>query len=168
MKRINAALALVLLAAIFCSCSAQTKSFTVSDYGITVECSGFHDCKSENWDLQLYDQRAYFSVMAYYYVDLAEGQTPKEIYDFSNEDIFSRRENVSVVIEETELTAEGKTVIKTRYSAEKDGNKNYYDSYLVDFPDKGVFAWVLVTSVPSYLEKNGPGFDEYVKSMKAE
>lgn len=32
--------------------------------------------------------------------------------------------------------------------------KNYYGVYLVDIPDKETFAWILVTTMPSYWEDN--------------
>ena len=40
------------------------------------------------------------------------------------------------------------------YSAERDGVKNYYVTYLVDIPLEETFAWVLVTAAPSYLDNN--------------
>lgn len=110
------------------------------------------DNEDSNWDLQLTNGNAYISIMAYKYIDLAEDQSPKEIYDWHNEELFSKRDNVSVVKEAVTETEADRTIIKTRYSAENDGSKNYYDSYLLDFKNDEVFAWVLVTGTPSYIE----------------
>ena len=71
-----------------------------------------------------------------------------------NEDLFSRRTAVTV-IEEAKTQSQAKQVVtQALYSAEKDGVKNYYATYLIDLADAETFAWVLVTAMPSYLDDN--------------
>ena len=51
------------------------------------------------------------------------------------------------------------------YSAERDGTKNYYGSYLIDFPEEETFAWVLITATPSYFESNRETLHNIVCSL---
>ena len=46
------------------------------------------------------------------------------------------------------------SITQSLYSAKKDGVENYYASYLIDFPSDEVFAWVLVSTTPSYFNSN--------------
>ena len=146
----------------------KEKTFKVYGYDLKITAnSNFKDDSEDSpWDLQITNNNVYLSVMAYEYIDLSEGQSPKDLYDFHNEDLFSRRENVSVIEEEATQTLTGKNITKTRYSAEADGNKNYYDTYLIDFTESEVFAWVLVTGTPSYLKNNTEELESIVYSLE--
>ncbi len=153
---------------IFSGCSSAPKEITheITDYNLQITAdSKFKDAKSESWDLQLSDGMSYISVMAYSYSDLAEGQTPKDLYNYHNDDLFSRRENVSVIEKEKAEKTSTANVVKTRFSAEKDSSKNYYDSFLFEFEKGEVFAWVLISATPSYLEKNTNELHNIVYSL---
>ena len=92
--------------------------------------------------------------MAFKYIDLSEDLTPAKVYEMQNEEVFNRRESVKEIEEDKAPALSGSAVKMALYSAEKDGAKNYYATYLVDFPDKETFAWVLITAMPSYLTEN--------------
>lgn len=176
MKYIKSLSLILLFAIILSGCSPvvdklmenSVKTFEIPSYGLSFTADGdFEEAESGGgWNIQITDGAAYFSIMAYEYADLSEGQTPEDVYRYHNEDIFSRRENVTVVTEEKGEIWNEITYLNTVYSAEKDGVKNYYSSYLVDMEQDGIFAWVLVTSTPSYLEKNSEEFKEMVRSIK--
>ena len=134
---------------------ATPKVFSIDKYSLQIEAdSTFNEETGGSFDLQITNDDAYVSVMAYKYSDLAEGLTPQNIFNSQNEDLFSRRENVSVVEDVKTQEASQRTIVQKLYSAEKDGVKNYYGVYLVDIPDKETFAWILVTTMPSYWEDN--------------
>ena len=105
--------------------------------------------------------------MAYKYIDLPEGVTPRDVYDMQNEDLFSKRTAVTVIEEVKTQTVSQKTVTRALHSAEKDGVKNYYATYLIDLPEEEVLAWVLVTATPSYLEANQEYLNNIVFSLSA-
>ncbi len=140
--------------------------FPIDAYHLQITAdSSFKSVEVSNFDLQITNGSVYLSVMGYHYIDLPTDSAPIDYYNFHNEDMFSRRQNVAVIEEaKTESSAE-RTLIRTLYSAEKDGVKNYYASYLVDFPEAGVFAWVLVTSTPSYMQNNSAALHEIVCSL---
>ncbi len=133
----------------------QEAVFSIDGYGLQVTAdSTFEEKTGGSFDLQITNGSCYVSFMVYKYVDLPEGVTPLDAYEMQNEDLLSKRTAVKTVEEtETQSIPQG-TLTKTLYSAEKDGNKNYYASYLIDLPNAENFAWVLVTATPSYLENN--------------
>lgn len=129
--------------------------FSIDSYALQITAdSSFRENTGGSFDLQLTNDNAYVSVMAFKYIDLSEDLTPMKVYEMQNEEIFNRRESVKEIDENKAPTLSGNAVKTALYSAEKDGTKNYYTTYLVDFPDKEIFAWVLVTSMPSYLTEN--------------
>lgn len=142
--------------------------FQVPMYEVGITAPGYFEKveSSGGWDMQLFDGSVYVSLMVYNYSDLAEGTSPKDVYDFQNEDIFSRRENVAVIIEEKGEILNGAVFVGTRYTGEQDGFKNYYDSYLVDMEEHSVFAWVLVTGTPSVIENRTEELKEIVYSVE--
>ncbi len=158
---------------LFCNCAFteflpnEETVFTVQNYDLEITVSGYFKDVTQGspFDLQLANQNAYLSIMAYKYIDLSEEQTPLDVYTYQNEDIFSKRDNVQVVEEETVTTLADKEIYKTRYSAEHNGFKNYYDSYLVDFKENETFAWVLISALPSYLEANGDALESMVHTI---
>lgn len=138
------------------------KGFSVEDYGLQITAdSTFRENTGGSFDLQITNDDAYISVMAYKYIDLPEDTTPADVFDMQNDDLLSKRTAVNVI---EEATTEG-AITKALYSAEKDGVKNYYGSYLMDFPEAQTFAWVLVTAVPSYFESNRAYLDGIVCSL---
>jgi len=143
--------------------------FTVDDYNLQITAdSNFQQNASDNFDLQINNIRSYISIMAYKYIDLAQNTSPQDIYDWQNEDMFSRRENVTVVEPTQTQNLPQCTIVRTLYSAESaesSGVKNYYASYLVDFPEEETFAWVVVTALPSYFEKNSEYLHDIVASL---
>lgn len=131
--------------------------FTVDGYGLQLTAdSSFYEDTGGSFDLQITNDHAFVSIMAYKYIDLPQDCTPADVYVMQNQDIFSRRTNVTA-LEEAET--------KGLYSAERDGVKNYYATYLIDLPEQETFAWVLVTAAPSYLENNRAYLDGIVASI---
>lgn len=138
--------------------TASEKVFTVDGYNLQLTAdSSFYQNTGGSFDLQITNDHAYISIMAYKYIDLPDGMTPLDAYQVQNEDIFSRRTNVTAI-------EEGQT--RGLYSAERDGVKNYYATYLIDLPEHETFAWVLVTGAPSYVENNREYLDGIVDSLK--
>ena len=127
--------------------------------------STFREKTAGSYDLQLTNDRCYISIMAFKYIDLPTGVTPTDVFDMQNEDLWSKRDNVATVEKVTTQTLPHCTVTHTMYSAEKDGSKNYYASYLVDFPNAETFAWVLVSAMPSYLVENKAYLNTIVCSL---
>lgn len=137
--------------------SPTEEVFSIEGYRLQITAdSTFKTNTGGNFDLQITNGKAYISIMAYKYIDLPEDTTPQDVYDVQNEDLFSKRTNVTA-IEESETQA--------LHSAEKDGVKNYYATYLIDLPDAETFAWVLVTATPSYFENNKEYLNNIVYSL---
>ena len=125
----------------------------------------FYQTDGGSFDLQITNDKAYISVMAYKYMDISEDLTPLDVYEMQNEDLFGKREAVSVVEEKKTQTLSSGEMTRAIYSAERDGIKNYYATYLIDFPNDEVFAWVLVTAMPSYLSENTDALHAIVCSL---
>lgn len=129
--------------------------FTIDDYQLQITADEtFEENTGGAFDLQLTNKKSYISVMAYKYMDLPEGMTTQDVYKMQNEDLFSKRTAVTAVEEVKTQTLSQKSITYATYSAEKDGVKNYYVTYLVDIPQEETFAWVLVTAAPSYMDHN--------------
>lgn len=142
------------------------KTFEIASYGVQITADGSFSENTEGaWDLQITDGSVYVSVMVYKYSDLGEDMTPRDVYDVQNEDIFSRRDNVKTISAEKSTELDGKNMIYTRYSAESDGFKNYYDSYLVDIPASETLAWILITGVPSNVENRTAELEKIASSL---
>lgn len=147
----------------------QTAVFSIDSYGLQVTAdSTFEEKTGGSFDLQITNGSCYVSFMVYKYIDLPEGVTPLDAYEMQNEGLLSKRTAVKTVEEtETQTLPQG-TLTRTLYSAEKDGVKNYYASYLIDLPDTETFAWVLVSAAPSYLEHNREYLHDIVCSLTAQ
>lgn len=142
------------------------KDFTIDSYDLRITAdSSFREDTGGSFDLQITNDDAYVSVMAYKYMDLPEGTTPQDVYEIQNEDIFSKRTAVKVVEDTKEEKVDQRTVTYAVHSAERDGTKNYYATYLVDCPEQEICAWVLVTAMPSYMDKNRDYLHDIVCSL---
>ena len=131
------------------------KTFSVENYNLQITAdSTFSKRNTGNFDLQITNDKSYISIFAFEYIDLSNGQTPLDVFDIQNEEIFTRRVNINLIEETKSQSFSNCTITQALYSAEKDGVKNYYAPYLIDFPEDEVFAWVLITATPSYLSKN--------------
>ena len=129
--------------------------FTVDNYHLQITAdSTFNEKTDGDWDLQITNENAYISIMAYRHIDIPENLTPLDIYDMQNEGLLSQRTAVNVIEKAKTQTFSQQVVTHALYSAEKDGVKNYYASYLIELPDDETFAWVLVSAMPSYLDEN--------------
>ena len=143
------------------------KVFVIDNYDLQITAdSSFSENTGGEFDLQITNDNAYISIMAFAYIDIPSDLTPMDIFELQNEEIFNRRDSVRVVEEvETKDIAQGQ-VRQAVYSAEKDGNKNYYATYLIDMPEEEVCAWVLVTAMPSYMDKNREYLQDIVCSLQ--
>ena len=144
------------------------KVFPIAEYGLQITAdSTFQDETGGSFDLQLSNNRAYVSVMAYKYIDLPEGVIPMDVLDIQNEGLLAKRDAVTVIEESATRSLAQGTVTQALYSAEKDGVKNYYGTYLIDLPDVQTLAWVVVTATPSYYEANRDMLHNIVCSLEA-
>ena len=135
--------------------SPQSKIFAVESYHLQITADGsFSEKTGGSFDLQITNNKSYISIMAFQYIDLPQDSTPLDVYDAQNNDLFSKREKVTVVEKSKTQTITQGTATYGVYSAEKDGTKNYYATYLMDFPEKETFAWVLISATPSYYTNN--------------
>ena len=142
--------------------------FTIDRYHLQITAdSTFQEKTGGSYDLQITNGSTYISIMAYKYIDLPENLTPQNVYDMQNEDLFSKRTAVTTIEEAKTQALSQRTITHALYSAEKDGVKNYYASYLVDLPDKETFAWVLISAMPSYLDDNRAYLHDIVCSLTA-
>lgn len=140
--------------------------FTIDSYQLQITAdSTFQDKTAGSYDLQLTNGRTYIGIMAFKYIDLPTGVTPLDVLDMQNEDLFSKRTNVTTVEEAKTQSLPQGTVTHALFSGEKDGNKNYYASYLIDMPDAQTFAWVLVSGMPSYITENREYLNTIVCSL---
>ena len=157
----------ILLSAAGCSLlNPAPKDFEVADYNMVITADeGFKEDTGGEWSLQITNYQTYISVMPFTYEEL-DDITPEEIYALQNEDIFTRREDTKVLEEETSKTENGKTIIRTVFSAVLDGDENYYVCYLVDIPESELCAWVLVTTLPEYYNSVKENSDTIVASLK--
>ena len=157
----------ILLSAAGCSLlNPAPKDFDVADYNMVITADeGFKEDTGGDWSLQITNYKTYISVMPFTYEEL-DDITPEEIYALQNEDIFTRREDTKVLEEETTKTENGKTIIRTVFSAVLDGEENYYVCYLVDIPESEICAWVLVTTLPEYYDSIKEKSDTIVASLK--
>lgn len=157
----------ILLSAAGCSLlNPAPKDFEVADYNMVLTADeGFTEDTGGEWSLQITNNKTYVSVMPFTYEELGD-ITPEEIYALQNEDIFTRREDTKVLEEETKKTENGKTIIRTVFSAVLDGDENYYVCYLVDIPESELCAWVLVTTLPEYYNSVKENSDTIVASLK--
>ncbi len=156
----------VLLSAAGCSVfNPAPKDFEVADYNMVITADeGFKEDTGGEWSLQITNYQTYISVMPFTYEEL-DDITPEEIYSLQNEDIFTRREDTKVLEEEAKKTENGKTIIRTAFSAVLDGEENYYVCYLVDIPESEICAWVLVTTLPEYYDSVKEKADTIVASL---
>lgn len=146
--------------------SPKEAVFTVDDFNLQITANtSFHQSTAGDWDLQITNNQSYISVMAFRYGDLPSGKTPLDIYDMQNEDLFGKRTNVSVIEKATTQNLPQYELTQSLYSAERDGTKNYYGSYLIDFPEDETLAWVLITATPSYFEGSRESLHNIVCSL---
>lgn len=162
------AVACMLFSAAGCS-TLESKStvFTVEGYSLQLTAdSTFEATTGSNFDLQITDDNVYIGVMAYKYIDLAENTTPLDVYALQNETLFSKRTAVmELEAEKTQSLAEA-VITQGLFSAERDGLKNYYATYLIDLPEAETCAWVLVSSLPSYFENHRDALHTIVCSLQ--
>jgi len=142
------------------------KVFPIENYQLQITAdSTFKEKTGGSFDLQITNNNAYISVMAFKYIDLPKDLTPQDVFDMQNEDLISKRSAVTVIEEAKTQTLSQRIITQALYSAEKDGVKNYYGTYLIDLPDEKTFAWVLITAVPSYFECNRESLHNIVCSL---
>jgi hypothetical protein len=173
MKKVLLIVLAVVLSVSVCGCGKEEidpktveKVFDITEYNMSITANEtFYDNESENYNLQITDDKANISIMAYKTSEF-ETMTPKEVYEYHNQDMFSRREEVTVIKEEDTGVYVGRKIIHTRYSAVLDGSENYYDTFLIDFEGKGVFAWVLVNGLPETIEADGDYYHRIVRTIK--
>ena len=86
-------------------------------------------------------------------------------FDIQNEIAFTLRTEVDLIEEAKSQSFSNHTITQALYSAKNNNVKNYYETYLIDFPEDEVFAWVLITTTPSYFNKNREYLNDIVCSL---
>ena len=142
------------------------KIFSIENYNLQITAdSTFSEENDSNFDLQITNDKSYISIFAFKYIDLANGQTPLDIFDIQNEIAFTLRTEVDLIEEAKSQSFSNHTITQALYSAKNNNVKNYYATYLIDFPEYEVFAWVLITTTPSYFNKNREYLNDIVCSL---
>lgn len=137
-------------------------TFAVDGYALQITAdSSFREDTGGSFDLQITNDKSYVSIMAYNYADLPEGTTARDVFDVQNNELLSKRDAVEEVEAPTTQSLPHCQVIRALYTAERDGSKNYYESYLLDFPESQILAWVLVTATTTYM----PGHRDYLSNI---
>ena len=141
-------------------------TFAVDGYALQITAdSSFREDTGGSFDLQITNDKSYVSIMAYNYADLPEGTTARDVFDVQNNELLSKRDAVEEVEEVTTLELSHCQAMEALYIAERDGVKNYYDTFLLDFPESQVMAWVLVTATPSYATSHRDHWTRIVFSL---
>lgn len=147
----------------------KDKEFYIEDYGISLLVpKEWEECELESeCDLYLTNGESYLGVMAYYLIDLPKEYTIERYYEIQNENFLSRRENVEIVEPQKTISCEGKKITTTMFSGERDGGKSYYYICLVTFDDNpDVFAYVLISAIPSKMLKQQEDMLNIIKTME--
>lgn len=153
----------ILLSLTGCSVLNIAKSFTeptemvfaIDGYDLQIKAdSSFSEKTEGDFDLQITNGDCYISIMAFKRIDISDSLTPLDVFDMQNETLFGQRSAVKVIEDAKTQALPEKSITNALYSAEKDGVKNYYATYLIDFTDGEVFVWALVSAMPSYLDEN--------------
>lgn len=172
MKRIK----LLPLLLVFCfalvSCTLAAPkevTFNIEKYGITVIGNdNFEESTSGSWDLQITNQKVNISIMVFNIDEIVEDGTQKSIYDLQNKDLLSKRENTTTAEAETITQMSDKKITKTVFSGDRDGIKNYYASYLIEFSNSETFAWGLINGTPEDIGEDLRALEEILLSAKIE
>ena len=148
--------------------TSEDVTFSIDQYNLQITANdNFREKTGGAFDLQITNDHAYVSVMAYSYADLPDGVTPSDAFDLQNEELFRLRTDVTVVEEAKTQTLSQYVLTQALYSAKKDGVENYYATYLVDLPSEETFAWVLVSATPSYFKANRKSLHGIVCSLQS-
>ncbi|MGI5896697.1 MAG: hypothetical protein ACOX6U_07035 [Oscillospiraceae bacterium] len=150
--------------------SAENQTFAVGTYGIDVSVpQGWEDTGAENFDLQLFHSSIgmYMSVYGYTDDEFDPGTSPEEVFERQNSSILTLREQVQELKDLQIEEYEDKTVYTILYSAEKDGNQNYYRVYLLDFKSSDKMAWILFTAMPADMIAHSNTTSEIVANVTA-
>lgn len=195
MKKRKAAIIMALLASMLvCACSAgsfsdtggnredsqkrlakeklesqkQKEVFQVEGYDIRIETpAGWEETDAVNFDLQCLSPKSdmYLSVYGFYRIDMSEDQTVEELFEIQNSMILDNREHVKEINPISFEEDEYRAVYSVLYSGERDGHKNYYQMYMIEFYDSDKLAWILFTGVPSVIEHNREAIDSIISNV---
>ncbi len=120
------------------------------------------------YDLRMKREGKYYCcIFGFKDIDLSNGMTPDDIYEFQKEDIFEVRDFVELVKEEPVWEDENKKIYRELYSGEFNKVKNYYYCCMIDFkePAEG-FAWVIFSGVPSWVENDLEELDQILMTAE--
>lgn len=107
------------------------------------------------YDLQYTNGQSYASVFAFNPEDLAQGQTPADIFRQQREALAGKRKNVEFLSEQTVADDANTRIRSVLFSGEKDGSLNHYYCNLVELKAQPrVFAWLLFSATPSVAKRN--------------
>lgn len=144
--------------------------FPVASYDIWITTPGdWEQQDADNLDLQCLDakQNLYLSAYGYWDIDLPEDlSAPEELFHQQNLLILDLRKNVQEIESLSTANDTDKTVYSVLFSAERDGSKNYYDFYMIDFKHTEQKLWILFTGIPSTIESNRNIIRDIVSNIK--
>lgn len=172
MSRFKVLLSFLVMVFLMTGCSGiaeEDQIMQVEGYDLNLTLPGNWEkvTKENPYDLYCTNGSAYMGMFVYYNIDLPEGETPDQIYDYQIEDLFAQRENMKIVEEKAVEVTNGKTITSTMYSAEREGTKNYYYCNLIQFEgDVDRFMWVIFTGLPSYAEKHVEEWETILRSVE--
>ncbi|NBH73229.1 hypothetical protein D3Z51_14635 [Clostridiaceae bacterium] len=120
------------------------------------------------FDLQMKrEDRYYCSIFGFKDIDLTDGTTPEDIFEWQKEDLFEKRDFVELVKEEPVWEDDYKKIYRELYSGEFDEGKNYYYCCLIDFKEPAEnFAWILFSGIPSWIENDIDEIDQILMAAE--
>ncbi len=146
----------------------KNEEFFIEDYNIMVTTpSGWEGDFDTNFDLQCLSPKGdtYLSVFAYTYLDYSEDETPIEFFKKQNDGVLLKRDNVVTIEEISKTEFDNRVIYSSLHSAERDGTKNYYNSYLIDFYYDERLVWVLCTGMPSVIDREQTNLEQIITDI---
>lgn len=147
----------------------KTEAFQVSNYEVWIVVpSDWEESETENLDLQLQKSKSNIILSAYGFLemDLAEGQHVQDYFEMQNEYLLSKRDNIIELEPISSIDDAEKTIYSVLYSAERDGIKNSYNFFFIDFKNTDNLVWIVFTGVPSVIKKNKDSINDIISKVQ--
>ncbi len=163
-------LPILLLTACRGNVEKHSEHFSLPAYGITLLTpKGWEAKPTASYDLYVSSASGsvYLGLTAFTGADLAEGETPAELFDRQVEAVLAQR-NRSVDLRARKTETHADRIIHSRVCAVSAYDSTYGHYFaLVEFADSDRMAWVFAVSSVSYAEKNASAFDSMMMEIRA-